>query len=251
MNCREVDELGAAFALGAVDSTERAAIAEHLETCREPHAETRSLLAVAPLVGLDAAPVQPSSELRDRVISAVARTPQEPAVERRAVVPPSREGRERGWLAWLSPQLSRPLAAGAMAAALVLAVVSGGLWLRVQESEDRLRTAAEALAGGEVAFRVTGDAGAGYLVQSPTGEATLIVGDIADLPDDALYELWLIDAEGRPVDVGTFRPGDDGGLAIVPLESDLAGYAVFAVTVERERVDAPTGEPVLSAPLDG
>jgi hypothetical protein len=32
---------------------------------------------------------------------------------------------------------------------------------------------------------------------------------------------------------------------VVALEQDLSGFALFAVTVEAERVDAPTGDPVM------
>jgi hypothetical protein len=37
---------------------------------------------------------------------------------------------------------------------------------------------------------------------------------------------------------------------VVALEHDLTGAAAFAVTVEADRVDAPTSDPVLVAPLE-
>lgn len=51
------------------------------------------------------------------------------------------------------------------------------------------------------------------------------------------------------VAVGTF--GDDDGVAVVALEQGIGTATTFAVTVEVERVDAPTTDPVLAASLEG
>ena len=48
--------------------------------------------------------------------------------------------------------------------------------------------------------------------------------------------------------VGTIA--DPEGVAVVTLEQPLEGAVVFAVTVEAERVDAPTSDPVLLATLE-
>jgi hypothetical protein len=40
-------------------------------------------------------------------------------------------------------------------------------------------------------------------------------------------------------------------VAVLPVEKDLSGYATFAVTVEAERVDAPTSTPVMVGDLTG
>lgn len=61
-------------------------------------------------------------------------------------------------------------------------------------------------------------------------------------------ELWLLDAAGTPVTVGAFRPSGDA-VAVVEVDRDLDGYATFAVTVEAERVQEPTGEPVMIGEL--
>ncbi len=61
-----------------------------------------------------------------------------------------------------------------------------------------------------------------------------------------------MDAEGNPVIAGTHRPGSsEDGLTIIELEHDPAGWATFAITVERSRVDAPTSDPVLIGELSG
>ena len=40
-------------------------------------------------------------------------------------------------------------------------------------------------------------------------------------------------------------------MVCVPVEDDLAGFQTFAVTVEAERVEAPTGDPVMVGTLEG
>ena len=41
------------------------------------------------------------------------------------------------------------------------------------------------------------------------------------------------------------------GVAVVPVEQDLSGFQTFAVTVEAERVDAPTTDPVMVGTIEG
>lgn len=75
MTCEQVDELGAAFALHAVEPEERLAIQAHLETCSEPHADARETALVLGKLGVD--PISPRPELRDRLMSTIAVVPQE------------------------------------------------------------------------------------------------------------------------------------------------------------------------------
>ena len=240
-DCQAVDQLDAALALGAVDADEVRAAADHLVTCAEPHAQLRAFLGAHEVVAMGLEPASPSPGLRDRVMSTIDRTPQEhlarPALA--AVVAPG-----RGWLDWLSPRVARPLAVAALAA--VLAVVAWNLALQSQVGQrDRaLQAVAAAISRGEAAFRVDGSAGRGYLVDTPGTGAALVIANLAALPANELYELWLLDAAGKPVAVGTFTPGSDA-ITVVPVERDLAGYATFAVTVEARRVGAPTGNPVM------
>jgi anti-sigma-K factor RskA len=257
MNCRDVDELGAAYAVGAVEDTERRAIEEHLGTCGEPHAELRSALGASAVLAASSEPVAPSPGLRDRVMATVSATPQEhrpPArmvgVAPRRIQPKPEPIAPRRWLAgWRSPELLRGLALGGVAAAVVLAVVAGNLWTQLRQRDDQLRAVAAAIATGEAAYRVSGDAGSGYLVDTAGAGATLVLGEVDGLPEDLLYALWLVDAEGTPVAAGTFRPTDDG-IVVVPVDRDLAGFAAFALSVEAGPVDQPSGEPVLVVPLE-
>jgi anti-sigma-K factor RskA len=248
MDHAAVDELGAAYALGALEADEARAVRNHLATCTEPHAELRSLLGADLVLAMSLDPVEPSASLRERVMASIERTAQDQApVERPSA--PAEPPRRGGWLDWLSPRVARPLAVAAVAA--LLAVGAWGVTLQAQlaERDQALRAVADAIAEGETAFRVDGTAGRGYVVDTPGSGAALVVADLAALPADRIYELWLLDAAGTPVAVGTFTPSD-GEVAVVQLERDLAGFSIFAVTVEASRVDAPTTDPVMVAPLE-
>lgn len=248
MDHAAVDELGAAYALGALEPDEARAVRDHLATCTQAHAELRSLLGADAVLAMSLEPVEPSPALRERVMASIERTVQEraPVVRPTAGAEPPR----RGWLDWLSPRVARPLAVAAVVA--LLAVGAWGVTLQSQLAErDRaLRAVADAIADGETAFRVEGSAGRGYVVDTPGSGAALVVAELAALPADRIYELWLLDAAGTPVAVGTFRP-TDAEVAVVSLERDLAGYMTFAVTVEASRVDTPSSSDlVMVAPLE-
>jgi anti-sigma-K factor RskA len=259
MNCAQVDELAAAFALDAVEPDERRAILAHLETCSEPHADLYAAVGVGAALTAGLAPIAPRPELRERVMASVASMRQElpslapaeldeaeqrPRESQAAAPVPER----RSFLGWLSPSTARSLALGGAAMVLVLLVVSASLYGRLAERERELRAAAIAIAGSDVAYHVSGEAGRGYVVETAGVGATLVLGDVRSLPDDRLYELWLIPHDGNPEPAGTFRP-TDSELTVVPVALDLVGYATFAVTVEEAPVDSPTGDPVLIASL--
>ena len=71
-----------------------------------------------------------------------------------------------------------------------------------------------------------------------------LVAGLESLPSGDLYEMWLIDAGGTPLAVGTIDQSNPD-LVVATLEQDLAGFAIFAVTVEPERVRPRPAHPVM------
>jgi anti-sigma-K factor RskA len=142
-----------------------------------------------------------------------------------------------------------PRVAALAAAAAIVALAVWNIQLRgeLQDRESELRRVASVLSRGGNAIAVSGPAGTGLLVAGEEGP--ILVAGVPVPEAGHLYEMWLIDDEGTPVAVGTFTPGADDELVIARLEHSTEGFATFAVTVERERVDAPTSDPVLVAPL--
>jgi len=246
VDCDAVDELAGAYALGALERSESTAVGTHLRTCPRPHHELRNLIGAGDLLASALDPVTPSAGLRDRLMASIAATPQDratgPVVSVRSAL--------RGWFEWLTPAFTRGVAAAAVIVALAFGAWNLSLQGQLSSRDQVLRAVAEAIAGGQDAYRVTGSAGAGYVVSAPNGTASLVVADLAPLEANRIYELWLIGADGSPVAVGSFA-GSRESVAVVPLERGLAGYLTFAVTVEAHRVDAPTSEPVMVASLPG
>ena len=245
-----VDELGAALALGALEPDELRAVIDHLETCPEPHAELRSFLGAGEVLAASLEPVAPTSGLRDRLMATTATTPQEHARAATSTAPtaaPTEEPRGRGPFDWFSPRLARPLAAAAVVVAVAVGIWNVSLQGQVSQRDQALRAVAQAIASGQSAFRVSGSGGSGYVVADKNGNASFVGANLAPLQANQIYELWLIGPDNKPVAVGTFSPS--GAVAVVPLERGISGFAVFAVTAETHRVDAPTLPIVMSAKL--
>ncbi len=243
MNCTSVDELAAAYALGGVEADEERAVSAHLETCNEPHLEARELIGAGGILVALGEPVSPSSQLRDRLMATVATAPQDhrPVLERAREAAPAPPAPVTWWRRVASPMA---LAAVALAAAIGLGAWNVSLGQQIAERDQALR----AVANADAVHQVAGSAGSGLLVDDG-GTAIFVAEGLAGLPSGSLYELWLIGADGVPVSVGTVE--DVAGVALVTLERGIGEATTFAVTVEAERVDAPTGDPVLTANLEG
>jgi hypothetical protein len=246
VTCADVDELAAAWALGAVDAAEDRAIGEHLASCDKPHDEAHAAIDGAAVVGADLAPVQPSAALRDRLMATVAATPQDHRPLSAAPTTPAVSVSAPAARPWWTPtwQLPAALAAGALA----LAVGLGAWGLSLQQQLAERDAAVNAVASADAAFRVDGAAGGGWILED--GERAVFLADeLAPLAAGQLYEFWLIDGSGQAVDVGILEDAD--GLTLVELERPLDDAVAFAVTVETERVAQSANDPVMLASLEG
>jgi anti-sigma-K factor RskA len=243
LSCGEVDDLAGAVSLGALEPAEMTAIARHLETCDKLHVELRELLGADTALAALAEPEAPDPALRDRVLATAARTAQD---HRSAITVDAAPARTR--FGWSSLNVWRGLAAAAAVGILALAVWNVTLQQQIAERDAALSAIADVVIGGQPAHPVTGPAGTGYLIETEDGGATFLVAGLTELEAGELYELWLLDAAGTPVAVGTIDEPNPQ-LAVAELEQGLAGFTTFAVTVEQGRVDAPTSDPVMVAAI--
>lgn len=248
MDCARVDELAGAAALGALDADDSRAIAHHLATCDQPHIELRELLGSDAVLALALEPLAPDPALRARVMASAAATPLQHRPPPAVTSGPGDAVSPRGWFGWPSLRLTRGLLAAAAVVIIALGAWNIGLRQQMAVQEAALAAIADVVLGGQPAYAVSGPAGSGYVIDSDGPGATFLVAGLAELPPGDIYELWLLDAAGIPLAVGTIEQTDPE-LAVIALEQDLAGYAVFAVTVEAERVDAPTGDPVMAGAI--
>lgn len=241
LHCADVDELAAAYALGAVAPDEERAISEHLAACGEPHAEARDLAAAASVLSVSVEPVTPSPALRARLMTTIGDTPQEHRPAAVDDAPRTAGAFPRPW--WRLAPLPAGLAAVGLAAVIGLGAWNVNLNQRLAARDAALR----AVATADAAYAVAGSAGSGWVLETD-GRAIFLADSLAALPADRIYELWLIGPDGDPVAVGTLATTE--GLTLVELERELGPATTFAVTIETERVSSPTSEPVLVAALE-
>ena len=175
-----VDELAAAYGLGAVGRDEELAIAAHLETCDRPHAEARELIETAGLVPDGLEPVAPSAGLRDRLMATVAETPQEhrPAAKPvRPVMVEAPDGAAEERRPWWR---MAPLLTAVAAVAVAVAVGLGGWGLSLQQQIAERDAALEAVASADAVHPAEGAAGRGWVIENGD-QAMFMAEDLAAL----------------------------------------------------------------------
>ncbi len=230
----DLHHLAAAYALDALDESERRAFEAHYPTCAICSAEVNDYRETA--AHLAEVSVTPTpADLKARVMAEIATTRQiAPVLPDRVVELAERKRRNQ-------PR-QRILA---MAAAAIVAIVGfvGGLQLAGSNSDpDAIFAAADA-----ETLQLDGDAGTARVVWSPSEDrAILIASDLGDPGAGRAYELWLIDADG-PNPTGLFAPDADGNVR-VELPLDGRTPAAWGITNEPDTgSDQPTGDILLVA----
>ena len=263
-------ELLPGYALGVLDGEDRDYVQSNLPRDADARTQLAAFEEVVGRLGLLAAPVEPSSALRAKVLRAVG--PSTPATSAaRATVKPVARTHAATWLA--------------LAAALVCAV--GLLVMRMQRDQAR-REAAAAMARAETAeaqvretlaeleqtrvhlarelalrgllgrpdtrlvslggLPAAPSARARVVFDSATREAMLLASGLNRAPEGKAYQVWVIAPGIAPVPAGLFQTDADGrALFRLPDVAEVTKVKTFAVTVEPAAgVPAPTGAMVLA-----
>jgi hypothetical protein len=240
----------ALYAMGSLDDPQDlAALQAHLGTCGECRRELEALRADTALLALSAAGPQPPARSRERLLSAIAA---EPRVERRS---PQRYAVGRLRPRWfnLAPTLVMVL----------LACFSILLWRDLRNTRRTLRRTHAQLEQLQAeltqkntelaeAKMVTDllhapDAWPLTLVSKKTppqpqmkmiysqqkGSLFLLASNTPVLPENKIYQLWLLPADGSaPMSAGWFKPDSKGnGMMFHKMSAGIAAKG-FAVTVE-------------------
>lgn len=251
------DELLPAYALGALEGEELAALEAHLASgCAECAAELRRWQATLEELAEAAEPVEPSETARARVLRGAQAAA--PAAARRRV----------SWAAIAAALLTVALlwTAGAHRGARRevgrLAAESGRLAQRLAALQADLASARTELARLERAAGIAASPGvrsillagleaapgaSAHALHDPAGRrAVLFADNLPELASGRTYQLWVI-AAGRPVPAGVFAPDPQGGATLLVEEvPPLEQIQAWAVTVEPEGgMPQPTGAMVL------
>jgi len=223
----ELHTLVGAFALDALGSRQRAAFEHHLDSCPTCAGELAEFRATTARLA-DAVAAEPPPRLREQVLAAAARTPQQRPVV--TVVPLSR------WRRYSSTAL--------VAAAAVAVVTVGALYVGERNRGDQLegeqqQVAAIMDAPDRVETPATDDAPVHVVSSASLDQAVVTVTDLPRITDAESYELWAIGPKGAPRSIGVMPTAAESGTELVDALDDAA---TVAVTVEQAG-GSPTGQP--------
>jgi anti-sigma-K factor RskA len=233
----DIHALSGAYAVDALDDTERTEFERHLAECAECRAEVASLRETAALLAeVDAATPPPS--LREGVIRGIGRVrPQPPGTPSRPE-PLDPTVVRRRWL----PQL--------LAAAAAVVLLAAGLLAWHPWQDDRTTLADQILQASDavtVTEKLPGGAGELTLVRSASLERAVLVGrDVPAPPDGMTYQMWLQQPGEDMVSAGLMTDADEPTV----LAGDAATATAAAVSVEPEAGSVhPTNDPIVVFPL--
>jgi anti-sigma-K factor RskA len=239
----DVHALVAAYALNALDAQERADFEAHLAACEACRDDVAELADVAAQLGTGVA-AEPTPALRQRVLDAVSRTPQDGTSDQ-STVPVELDSRRR------QPRRIARVALIA-ASALVLATVGVATANSWQERSEYAAMEREAMmvASAPDAHSMDLDLGASHVVVSDRMSAVVAMGQGAPAPEDGMeYQLWLLMSDGSAMPGPTFMPARNGEFMTM-VHTELADVAGFAVTQEpMGGSEQPTSTPIATVGL--
>jgi len=257
----------ALYALGALDNPrELAELETHLGTCGECRRELEALRADTALLALSAVGPKPPDRARQRLLSAIAA---EPRVPKKAPQPYT-VGRLR----------SRWFSFAPVAVMLMLAVFSILLGFQVSTANreakaaraevERMRAelarnnrelaqnkaiadlmhAPDAWHVDLVAQHTRPQPQIKTIYSKQQGSLMLTATSLAPLPENKVYELWLLPSDGSaPMPAGWFKPDNNGnGWMYHAMQSAGINAKGFAVTIENAGGSQTPTPPIMFAP---
>lgn len=269
MTHEDYKALLAARALTALDAEDTRALDAHLESCADCRSEVSEWENTAALLALDAKPIEPPAELRERILASVHAEGK--AVETISDRAPSLTGSADSKVLAFERPAKNVWASlgslGAIAAMLLIAVLIGALVMLSQQNRvaqaklarlsiemeqakaqlEHQRAIVEMftspdthmakLAGTQVAPRAHA-----MLAYDKYGHAMLLAEGLPAAPKGMAYQLWFI-KDNKKMPGKVFRPDAAGnGTLEDQMPAVALADAVFAITLEPEGgVSAPTG----------
>jgi len=241
----------ALYAMGALDNVQdRAELEAHLGTCGECRRELEALRSDTALLALSAVGPKPPDRVRQQLMRAVAAEPRMEARQPKPFV----VGRMR----------SRWLTFAPIAVMLLLAVFSMLLWQDLKTARREARETRRQLEQVQAELNKANidlvdakeirdvlhapDAWPLTLVEAKTppqpqmkviyskkmGTLFVLASNTHQLPENKIYELWLLPADGgAPMPAGWLKPdGQGNGMAMHKMHAPGISAKGFAVTVE-------------------
>lgn len=244
----------ALYALGVLEGDERVNLEKHLDSCSACRQELEALRGDSALLGMSAAGSKPPQRSRQRLLAAIAKEPRLPA----ALPAPARRINLWALFGWAAAvgMLVVVIQLRRQNASLQAAVNSLGSVLGSQTIElENARRIVDTLTAPDTQ---TVTLVAAKTPQQPQGKAfylrnrsglVFVANNLAPLPPDKIYELWLIPPDGKPIAAGLFKPDAKGNASVINPSELPAGVEAktFAVTLEPASGphDAPRGTGIM------
>jgi anti-sigma-K factor RskA len=249
----------ALYAMGTLDEQASTEMQAHLATCDECRRDLEALRADMALLALSATGPLPPQRSRERLKEAISEEQQQRT-----------ESVDASAVYRLHP---RRLTLVPAAIAVVLAVTSLGLLLEVQRLKDAnarlavgLREEQRQSAHAKEVLAMFTDPKAQHMTlvsaktappahiktiyQKDKGHILLLASNLAPIPDNKVYQLWMLPAAGGPpMPCGTFRIDSQGnGMMLDTTEAEGVEAKGFAVTVEPVGGSKAPTMPIMYAP---
>ncbi len=259
----ELHHLSGAYAVDALDETERAQFEQHLAGCAACRAEVSELAEAAQTLGA-LSETTPPPRLRESVLSGIQQVRPLPPVidpataERDAesitTTPgdptPGDGARHAAPGGTVVPFLRRTSTWIAAAAAVVLLTVGGLVW-QPWSTDTGTLTAVEQVQQAPDATTATADTdgvSASLEYSRSLGRSALTVSGLPPAPSGSTYQLWYIPTTGAPRSAGFLTTtGEESPTA---LQGDIGNASAVGVTVEPTGGSAaPTTDPVVVVTL--
>lgn len=260
MTCEEIEELLGAYALGALPEEERTAVEAHLAQCSDCVQQVREFQEVVDFLPLAVPPVEPSPQLKNRVMSAIQATlpaqsgssqttaPRTEVYQPRLQALPRRE-EQRELLQPRPPRRrwSTPLLA-AIAALLFVLVGGMTLWnISLQQQLSGLTPVTYTIRGTASNPGATGE-----ITYIPRLHMTAVVmRGLSATSGTQVYQGWLLQGK-QPRSIGLLNV--QNGVGTLSFEGDINGFDSTAISLEpgaQATPDTPKGPIVAVGTLSG
>jgi anti-sigma-K factor RskA len=246
---RDLHSLSGAYALDALEDSERERFEQHLQRCEACRQDVRGLHDTATQLALAVARVPPP-QLRGQVLEAAARTGQNlPVSDHRATSQPRHARAPR------RARVPRLIGVAAAAAVVAVAVVLGFTEAATQHRLDRAQAQEQAIAAvlnapdaKIVVGRVSVGGTATVVFSQARRKMIFTTADLPPLAASKVYELWVLVPHGaRPAGL---LPAPSNGRTAPLLAAGVASGDKAAVTVEPAGgTSQPTTTPIVAIPL--
>jgi len=243
---QDLHSLSGPFALGALDAgAERDRFVRHLSRCPACASEVRGFREVATALAFASAAEAPAG-LRDRVLTAAARTRQLPP-EVSTHARPRRAPVKAPWVPWLSGAVA--LASIAVAVFFGLARAHTQAELTQAQAENQALNLVLSAPRVKVLSQVSTKGGVATVVlAADRHELAVVTTGLPELPAGQVYQLWLIGTT-KTVSAGLLPPAKAGQTPAV-LATGVVKGDTLGLTVEPAPGTAqPTTTPIVALPL--